>query len=81
LLDKVKVGDSFESTGPNGYFYYEPLVDSSDLVFLAGGSGTAPFMSIIREAVEKKSTKSTSFRQRKPGHNLDKELQQLPAST
>jgi ferredoxin-NADP reductase len=55
LLDKVKVGDGFESTGPSGYFYYEPLVDSADLVFLAGGSGAAPFMSIIREAVEKKS--------------------------
>jgi ferredoxin-NADP reductase len=53
LLDTVKVGDSFESTGPNGYFYYEPLMDSADLVFLAGGSGAAPFMSIIRETVEK----------------------------
>ena len=42
LLDKVKVGDGFESTGPGGYFYYEPLVDSTYLVFLAGGSGAAP---------------------------------------
>jgi ferredoxin-NADP reductase len=55
LLDKVRVGDSFESSGPNGYFYYEPLMDSADLVFLAGGSGAAPFMSIIRETVAKKA--------------------------
>ena len=55
LLDKVKEGDSFESTGPGGYFYHESLIDTNDLVFLAGGSGAAPFMSIIREAVEKKS--------------------------
>lgn len=55
LLDKVKVGDSFESTGPSGTFYYEPLADSPDLVFLAGGSGVTPFASIIREVVEKNS--------------------------
>jgi len=55
LLDKVKAGDGFESTGPSGSFYYEPLVDSEDLVFLAGGSGITPFASIIREAAEKGS--------------------------
>ena len=54
LLDRVKVGDVFESTGPSGSFYYEPLVDTDDLVFLAGGSGITPFASIIREAAEKK---------------------------
>ncbi len=54
LLDRVKPGDSFESTGPNGSFYYEPLIDSTDLVFLAGGSGITPFMSIIREVIKQK---------------------------
>jgi ferredoxin-NADP reductase len=54
LLDRVKVGDEFESSGPNGTFYYEPLIDSSNLVFLAGGSGITPFMSIIREVTQKK---------------------------
>jgi len=49
LLDKVKPGDAFESTSPNGKFYCEPLIDPSDLVFLAGGSGITPFVSIIRE--------------------------------
>ena len=54
LLDRVKVGDEFEASGPAGNFYYEPLIDSSNLVFLAGGSGITPFMSTIREVTEKK---------------------------
>jgi ferredoxin-NADP reductase len=51
LLNEVKVGDILESTGPSGSFYHEPLTDTSDLVFLAGGSGITPFASMIREAV------------------------------
>ncbi|MFB0564019.1 MAG: FAD-binding oxidoreductase [Candidatus Lokiarchaeia archaeon] len=54
LLDKVKIGDEFETTGPSGQFYYEPLTDRKALVFLAGGSGITPFMSIIGEVVDKK---------------------------
>ncbi len=49
LLDSIKTGDVLESTGPNGSFYYEPLMDTGELVFLAGGSGITPFASIIRE--------------------------------
>jgi len=54
LLDRVKPGDILKSSGPHGAVYYEPLTDSDDLVFLAGGCGVTPFMSIIRETVEKK---------------------------
>jgi len=54
LLDHVKKGDILEATGPHGTFYYEPLMDSEQLVFLAGGSGVTPFMSMIREVVEQK---------------------------
>ena len=54
LLKKVRAGDEFESSGPAGSFYYEPLMDSSSLVFLAGGSGITPFMSIIRDTVARK---------------------------
>ena len=50
LLNQVMVGDEFETTGPSGSFYHEPLIDGEDLVFLAGGSGITPFMSIIRDA-------------------------------
>jgi ferredoxin-NADP reductase len=54
ILDKIKPGDILEANGPHGTFYYEPLVDSDDLVFLAGGCGVTPFMSIIRETVKEK---------------------------
>lgn len=53
LLDRVKVGDVLETTGPNGTLYYEPLMDTSQLVFLAGGSGITPFVSIIRDVNER----------------------------
>lgn len=82
LLDKVKVGDGFESTGPGGYFYYEPIIDTDDLVFLAGGSGAAPFMSIIREAVEKKSGLNIHliYGSRNPADVIfDKELKEIEA--
>lgn len=53
LLDRMKVGDVLESTGPAGQFYYNPLVHGKELVFLAGGSGITPFMSMIREATDR----------------------------
>ena len=53
LLNEVQVGDELETTGPDGSFYHEPLIDGDDLVFLAGGSGITPFMSIIRDAVQR----------------------------
>ena len=53
LLDELQVGDRMESTSPSGNFYYNPLVHGKDLVFLAGGSGITPFMSMIREATDR----------------------------
>jgi len=53
LFNDVKCEDEFETTGPRGHFYYEPLIDGQDLVFLAGGSGTTPFMSMTRTLLEK----------------------------
>jgi ferredoxin-NADP reductase len=52
LLNELKVGDELKSTGPTGHFYYEPLIDGKDLVFLAGGSGITPFMSMIRTLLD-----------------------------
>ncbi len=51
LLNEVRVGDELETTGPAGSFYHEPLIDGEELVFLAGGSGITPFMSIIRDVL------------------------------
>ena len=53
LLHEIQVGDELESTGPKGSFYHEPLIDGDELVFLAGGSGITPFMSIIRDALRR----------------------------
>lgn len=49
LLEETKVGDEFTSSSPAGNFYYNPLIHGRDLVFIAGGSGITPFMSMIRE--------------------------------
>jgi ferredoxin-NADP reductase len=53
LLDELQAGDFLESTSPSGNFYYNPLVHGKDLVFLAGGSGITPFMSMIRETTDR----------------------------
>ncbi len=52
LLDKVKPGDIIQSSGPDGQFVYNPLIFDKTLVFIAGGSGITPFMSMIREMAD-----------------------------
>lgn len=52
LLEEAGAGDRFELAGPAGFFYHDPMVDTDDLVFLAGGSGITPFMSMMRNAVD-----------------------------
>ncbi len=52
LLDQCQPGDHLESSGPVGHFYYNPLFHGQDLLFLAGGSGVTPFMSMIRETCD-----------------------------
>ncbi len=51
LLSEAEEGMEFTSTGPAGSFHHEPLIDGTDLVFLAGGSGITPFASMVRDAV------------------------------
>lgn len=53
LLDELKIGDRLVSTSPAGHFYHNPLFHGEDLVFLAGGSGITPLMSMIREATDR----------------------------
>lgn len=52
FLDKVKVGDTFSANGPAGVFRYQPVFHKKHSVFLAGGSGITPFMSMLREILE-----------------------------
>lgn len=53
LLDEVRVGDRFQSTGPAGQFHHNPLFHGDDLVFIAGGSGITPMMSMIRQVTDR----------------------------
>ncbi|WP_244241369.1 FAD-binding oxidoreductase [Leptospira perdikensis] len=48
LLDDVEVDQVFETTGPMGSFHHNPLFHGNDLVFIAGGSGIAPAMSMLK---------------------------------
>ncbi|HHO75245.1 MAG TPA: iron-sulfur cluster-binding domain-containing protein, partial [Deltaproteobacteria bacterium] len=51
FLDKVKPGDRFEANGPAGNFHYNRVFHGKKQVFLAGGSGITPFMSMISEVL------------------------------
>ncbi len=53
LTDGLKIGDTLTATSSAGYFYYNPLFHGKDLVFIAGGSGITPFMSMIREVTDR----------------------------
>ncbi|QFU76290.1 2Fe-2S iron-sulfur cluster binding domain-containing protein [Halioglobus maricola] len=53
LLDQIEVGERLLSTGPMGTFYHNPLFHGEQLVFLAGGSGIAPAISMIRDIAER----------------------------
>lgn len=46
-----QVGTKVSSSGPCGFFFYEPLRDTNKIVGLAGGSGITPFRSMAREIV------------------------------
>ncbi len=52
FLDKVKLGDTFTANGPAGVFRYQPVFHGKKSLFLAGGSGITPFVSMLREIVD-----------------------------
>ncbi len=52
LLDDVARGDILESSGPQGNFYVNPIIHAKTMVWLAGGSGITPFMSMLREIAD-----------------------------
>ncbi len=53
FLENAKVGDIFEVTEPLGDLYYSPLFHGKNLVFIAGGCGITPFISMLRDISEK----------------------------
>lgn len=57
LLDELKVGALIQSSSPSGNFHYNPLYQGGNLVFIAGGSGITPFMSMIREMADRNTAR------------------------
>jgi ferredoxin-NADP reductase len=53
LLDRLSVGQRLSSSGPMGTFHHNPLFHGDDLVFLAGGSGSAPARSMLLNILER----------------------------
>ena len=53
LLNKLKLGDLLTCSSPTGNFYQFPVVHGKRLVFIAGGSGITPFMSMLQTDYEK----------------------------
>ena len=53
LREETRVGDRFQATSPAGQFHHNPLFHGDELVFIAGGSGITPFMSMIREVADR----------------------------
>jgi ferredoxin-NADP reductase len=51
-LDTAKVGDVYYVSGPYGQFKFDPKKNRK-VLFIAGGTGIAPFMSMLRHIKEK----------------------------
>ncbi|MDX2091653.1 MAG: ferredoxin reductase [Kofleriaceae bacterium] len=59
LVDELRVGDPLELRGPiGGYFVWEARL-GGPLLLVAGGSGIAPLMAMIRHRVAARSTTPT----------------------
>jgi ferredoxin-NADP reductase len=52
IWDNWKVGTKIESSGPEGYFYFERLRDLNHIVGIAGGSGITPFRSMAKAIID-----------------------------
>ncbi len=53
ILDNIKIDDILEATEPMGNLYYNRIFHGKDLVFIAGGSGITPFISMLRNISER----------------------------
>ncbi len=54
IWDNWKVGTKIVSSGPEGFFYFEPLRDLKNIIGIAGGSGITPFRSIANSIINGK---------------------------
>ncbi len=59
-LLELDIGAEVQVIGPFGYMDF-PQDEKTPVVFLAGGVGIAPFLSLIRNAIEKKDTRKITL--------------------
>ncbi|MFO7795619.1 MAG: flavin reductase family protein [Promethearchaeati archaeon] len=52
IWENWREGTKVISSGPEGFFYYQPLRDSKNIIGIAGGSGITSFRSIAKEITE-----------------------------
>ncbi|NVM16553.1 MAG: iron-sulfur cluster-binding domain-containing protein [Candidatus Lokiarchaeota archaeon] len=52
IWDNWRVGTKVESSGPEGFFYFERLRDLNQIVGIAGGSGVTPFRSMAKAIID-----------------------------
>lgn len=82
LYANTKPGDPFTVHVPYGFFYYEPLRDSKNIVALAGGSGITPFYSMAEEIAHGKQDSDLTILYGSVSHQdiiLEKELKAIEA--
>jgi propane monooxygenase reductase subunit len=60
LDTELAVGDELDVTGPFGVFTLRDGRDS-DIVFVGGGAGMAPILSVLRSLAEKQSSRKVTF--------------------
>ena len=60
LADRLQVGDRLDLTGPFGVFTLREG-DNSDLIFVGGGAGMAPILSLLRSMAEKGIERQATF--------------------
>lgn len=51
LVDEVNVGDDIQVQGPIGEFVYNDTLHSRNLLFIATGTGLAPVLGVVRDAL------------------------------
>jgi len=52
IFDELKVGDQLEFQGPSGRCYYYPGEPAGSLLLLGTGTGLAPLLGIVRDALQ-----------------------------
>jgi len=61
LHDKINIGDIIEATAPAGEFTLNNPSEGKKLVFLSGGVGITPFMSMLNDIADKQLNLEVNF--------------------